>query len=253
MKLELVTHCWSGSDVPIYHALLKLQYMSLLCADVSRVDVTHTLVFCSDEDPLTLQVLREMTPHVEDAGIRCKFIDLAPKLLFQRAAGRNMAALASEADVVWFTDADYLFPGQCLQQAAEASTKSEAVLVWPRRVNVHRTHDFGDRLIQDVIADRPVQFNFKEEFTGRRENRAIGGIQIINGDWCRANGYLKDTKWTKPSTREGFLTCNCDVAFRRQIDTMARTAVIIPDVYRVRHSRTGRDGGKKDHGERTRV
>ena len=125
-------------------------------------------------------------------------------------------------------------------------------MVFPKSINIHKKHTFGDKLIDSVVNDvvqlSPID---KNEFDSRKENRAIGGIQIVKGDWCRENGYLKGTRWMTPvGVTKGFLSCKCDVPFRK---TVGRSeAVDIPDVYRVRHSVCGRDSGTVDHGEKTK-
>jgi len=91
-----------------------------------------------------------------------------------------------------------------------------------------------------------------DHFMMEKYRRAIGGIQIVRGSWARENGYLDDTRWTQPvSINTGFRSCKCDVPFRKQVGSSE--AVDIPGVYRIRHSRCGRDNGVRDHGKKTRI
>lgn len=251
MKIEIVSHCYSGPAVPIYHHLLKLQMQSLLKSYKPWTEIIYTL-FAAHGDINTRFAFRMMQPILEEAGIECRCIVLDPELIFRRAIGRNQAAKATKASVVWFTDVDYLFPGRALQQAMDASLIAHSEVIWPETVYIHEQHAYGDSLIRQVEETGDVEVNYAK-FVPRREHKAIGGIQIVNGNYCRKHGYLDGTDWVKPvSSDRGFLRCQCDTAFRRSLP-QPPTKVRIDDVYRIRHSKAGRDGGKVDHGAKTRV
>jgi len=243
-SLEIVTHCYSGDAVPIYHKLLKkqLEYAGAEYGKAGDVRVTIT-VWSSSIDARTQGVLAGIKP---DGKFRLRSTMLPQTHLFRRAIGRNLSAIETEADVVWFTDCDYLISRDAVEAAYRECLNADANMVHPRVVSVNKTHLIGDRVIAEDRAIVPG------DFSARRERRAIGGIQIVKGDWCREHGYLHGTDWVKPvSADAGFRSCKCDVPFRRLCGPS--TGVDIPGVYRLRHSRAGRDGGSKDHGEKTRV
>ena len=252
MQIDIVTHCWSGDAVPIYHKLLWLQYLSLKRYPWSTEFRSHWWIFYTQTDPNTTEVLKRITSdwinsHQERLFIRPMV--LPQRRLFRRAYGRNVAAMTSVADAIWFTDVDHLFfensLSDALKYSIEAKTEHDADLIWPKNVNIHKRHSLGDAVI-DTAFDTGLTEIIESDFTPRRERKAIGGIQIANGDYCRSVGYLNETKWMNPVDSDHFRQCHCDKAFRKRIDT--KRAYDIRNVYRVRHSITGRDQGENNHG-----
>jgi len=248
--IEIVTHCYSGDEVPIYHHLLRHQLASLAEVHKDGIEVTLSVYF-NRQDMATVDVLKDFVlprenRDVTSGPLRINPCHLEKEALFRRAIGRNRAACLTSADVVWFTDVDYCFFRDSLKDAYYECLGAEENMVFPQYVNIHEKHEYGDELINDP--SKPIDLT---KFVLRREKRAIGGIQIVKGDWCRKNGYLKGTKWTKgvdPS--QGFRSCKGDVPFRKQVGPSKAAAIL--DVYRIRHSRAGRDGGTVDHGAKTK-
>lgn len=247
--IEVVTHCWSGKDVPIYHRLLRLQLNSLLTFQ-PKCPVRVT-VFYSDQDANTLAVIEEAR---KEYAIRSEKVypltlatwSLPSSQLFRRAIGRNMAALATRAEMIWFTDCDHLFGEDCLYSVLDLCTP-EVDLHWPQFVQIHKRHRYGDYLLQsDGTNWGHLQIN-RSSFQPREERAAWGGLQIVRGDFARRHGYLKGTGWVEPVEADHFLSCKCDVPFRKTCPN--KRAELIPNLYRVRHSRAGRDRGQKDHGK----
>jgi len=242
MKIEIVTHCWSGSSVPIYHHLLELQFRSLLLADTLGVKITHTT--CLDfSDVNTREVFVELSKRLRRHGVKPKFIALSRSELFRRAIGRNFAAKETRSDVVWFTDCDYLFPGKCLREAAIECIKAQSPMVHPQVVNIHRTHECGDRMIESVREGSPVEMRFEDNFIPRKENRAIGGIQIVPGHVAREHGYCDWPKMQRPVDGDLMSDTKSDRAFRVHLGTNG-TPIDLPGVYRIRHSTSGLNRGK---------
>ena len=248
--IEIITHCYSPVEVPIYHWLMKMQMRSLLGVSRNTIKIIFTAIMM-EGDELSLGVFTEMQALLELEGIQCKKMMLQKAGFFRRAIGRNQAALATCADVVWFADADYLFMYDSLERAVEQSLTAHADLTWPGMVHIHQQHQFGDALIDRWEAGEQPEVDLSE-FSPRRERRAIGGMQVVNGKYCRSSGYLKDTNWLKPDEKIGRVYCGSDVAFRRQLKQVL-IAGDIPGIYRIRHSTAGRDFGKRDHGAKTRV
>lgn len=253
-SIEIVTHCWSGSEVPIYHRLLQIQLGSIARYAPSIFDKVKVTVCFNPEDIKTAEIAALYFENPESKrNVRISMKPLLKKHLFRRAIGRNLAAKKTKADVVWFTDCDYLFMGDCLRDAYEACLASQHNMVFPSTVHIHKAHSFGDVLI-DKLERKPFHFPVidREHFEPRKERKAIGGIQIVKGDWCREFGYLDGTKWVEPvDPSKGFRSCKGDVPFRQAVGRSE--AVDISGVYRVRHSRAGRDKGQKDHGAKTRA
>lgn len=246
--IELVTHCWSGDAVPIYHTLLQLQLSSLVVLP-PHVDYRVT-VCCSESDQRTGRVLEFFAGHLGD-HLSVQTMDESD--LFRRAIGRNRVALQTSADVVWFTDCDHLFLRGALDDAHRRSVASEWPLIWPATMRVHATHHYGDELISRYAeVDPQLVTDFElQRFRRIRPPLAIGGLQIVKGDYCREHGYMKDHRrlMSPVDGHGGFQKCRGDVVFRKSLPGCA--AMPIDGVYRVRHSRCGRDQGTVDH-SRTR-
>jgi hypothetical protein len=118
--------------------------------------------------------------------------------VYQRPIGRNLAAKSSKADVVWFTDADYVFGDGCLNA------------VWvPQDDGIyHPEHEYRTtrktkvdmiELLQKDNSDASLVRISPSQFVLTDIKRAVGGVQIVSGDTARKNGYLPgDKKWQKP-------------------------------------------------------
>ena len=248
-SIELVSHCFSGDKVPIYHLLAQLQFGSLL-RNPPSINTTISICYHPD-DKLTTKIIDWF--DYERRGIETLFLNRIPlpkEKLFRRAIGRNIAAKHSLADVIWFTDIDYLFTdSSTLRLAHHHCMNSKLNMVRPEVVNIHRSHGFGDVLIDRLKDEEPyIPKLDPDHFMPEKYKRTIGGIQIVQREAIRKEGYLDNTKWTRlVSTSRGFRQCMCDIPFRKQVGSSE--AVDIPGVYRIRHSRCGRDGGIKDHSE----
>lgn len=259
-SIDIVTHCWSGPDVPIYHELLRLQLNSLVSDPPEDLRVGVWVCY-SPEDERTCSVLAEVAALNATEKLGLRPLPLDEPDLFRRAIGRNRAALGTRADVVWFTDCDHLFTARCLRAAVDAAEKINPEgyrkMIHPQVVRIHATHALGDDLIRhaELISwggmDLSEGSGLSGAFAPRTEKKAIGGLQIVPGYWARGRGYLDGTRWTEPVRADHFQQCRCDVPYRKSCG--GSRAVEIPGLFRVRHSRAGRDRGEKDHGEQTRI
>lgn len=235
MTLEIVTHCYR------YSTLLKFQLSSLAISPPQALKIVMT-VFYSREDEKTVQVLNEFAA-INLPNVRWNWQPLPTTVLCRRSIGRNLAALKTRADWVWFTDADYLFFDECWIEF-ENATAVESDLVYPGNIWIHKTHDLGDKCISRAMKEVvPVRVD-SSEFRKTRISRAIGGVQIVRGEWCRLNGYLpNDPDAQRPAEVPGFTRCFQDAVFRKHYGkTSSRPAckIDLPGVYRIRHSRAGR-------------
>ncbi len=251
MDLEIVTHCYSGEAVPIYHKLLCYQLSSLL---LHRPEISVRITVCfTPNDRLTEKVLDHFVREFEmQDDLELNYYPMWPEDLFRRARGRNLVALKSEADVIWFTDVDHVFGEQCLDTAHKLARLAYAQnhdvnMVYPASLKINETHAKGDDALARLGNSITMSDIRCEDFVLRKNKRAWGGLQIVRGDWCRVHGYLDKTKWNnRVNPARGFRQCKCDVPFRKAVGESV--AVSIPNLYRIRHSRAGRDGGEKDHG-----
>ena len=84
------------------------------------------------------------------ANVQLRPWSLADNLVTRRMIGRNLAALATEADWVWFTDCDYAFERDVWMGATWQPT-AEQQLLFPRNAYQNRDHASGDRELDRVF------------------------------------------------------------------------------------------------------
>ncbi len=254
MKIEVVVHCFDQPEVPIYSKLLHYHLSGFALHPPKDCEV-NVVVCCSAEDEATIGRINEYKKHEHPVRIYDCLMPLG--ILFRRAIGRDIVALDTEADLVVFTDCDYVWRGEAfdalanLYRAGQRTVGTWVNMVHPRIVNIHNRHSAGDMYIAVARAMTiPGEINL-DDFIPRKEKRAWGGIQIMSGSYCRKHGYGCDPRWLKPVDPEkGFQSCRGDVSARRNAG--GSTAIDIPGVYRLRHTHAGRDKGKVDHGKKTR-
>lgn len=230
LKIEVVTHCYR------YATLLRHQLSSLvLRPPPPGVQVTATVCHTPEDEETTRAVAWFAQQSV--AGVRWNGQPLPRAELCRRSIGRNRAALATLADWVWFCDADYWFTTECWEAFARLGS-TDAKLIYPREVNGHRSHDLGDACIQRAREAEGLVSVDVSEFEPERMNRAIGGIQIVSGDYCREHGYLKNSRRAQ-QPRSVWERTHEDVWFRRELGHSG-VPVDLPGVYRIRHGQAGR-------------
>ena len=233
MHLEVVTHCWR------YATLLTYQLSSLVMHPPRNLRTTVS-VFHATVDERTLSVL-DFFQTMRIPNVDWHWRPLPRRRLLQRAIGRNEAALATAADWVWFADADMCFGKECLDRLCDQLTDggdSLGPLVYPATVQISRTHALGDEAIARAAGPPRIIDIDPSEFQTKRYRRAIGGVQIARGTMLRTTGYCPRGRYQRPARR--WRPCHSDRAFRRQLGTRG-IPLSIPEVYRIRHSRRGRD------------
>lgn len=234
VKVNIVTHCYAAR-LPQYAVFLRAQISSLILYRAA-CDVTLTVCY-SPDDKNTVTVLRDMSNVSKDIYLKPK--PMSESRLFRRAIGRD-ASCMPDSDIVWFTDADYLFGDGCLDWLATWWRSEDIVpkLVWPKVVMLHKSHEAGDAFWRDNLhSDSTIHPNL-HDFEPASYNRAIGGIQIVDGYYAYKKGYLRDTKWQKEvDSTKPFACFRDDVAFRHQCASHGVIkAADIKNVYRLRHT-----------------
>ncbi len=230
LSIELVSHCWN------YSHLLECQLGSLVAAPPRDVDVTMT-VYHSQEDARTVELL-ELVSRRDVPGVRWDWRALPREQLFRRSIGRNHAALATEADWIWFTDCDVLFTQGCLDALGAALQGRTDPLVYPSVELL--TSLLTDDAVRGTEAPalRDVAQSF--EFVEVPVTRAKGPLQITHGDVARANGYCRDIS-AYQRAEPAFAKCHEDTAFRWLLGTQG-VGVPVPGLARIRHLAKGRYG-----------
>ncbi len=243
-KIEVVSHCW---------AVKHLHYADALCYQISSllkipapIAQHATLTICmSHRDENTSKVLAYFASLPKHFKI--KLIPLEIQTLGRRAIGRNLAALSTDADIVWFSDVDQTFEENILGRLMELEWPEGAEMIWPQRIMIHKNHELGDKALEAVGGDPKIIVINPEDFSSKKYGRAIGGVQIVRGDFARQHGYLKGTKWVQPIKSKKFLACWCDRKYRDFVRKYGDiVAVDLPGLYRLRHSEAG-------HGRKPKV
>lgn len=228
--IELVVHCYAERR-PVFAHMLTAQLSSIVLWRPScRVRVT---VFYAPGDQLTRQVLDGFYATQQEPTTSCWVYPWAVPYpcLFRRAIGRDMAARATVADVMWHCDADYLFTEKTLDTLAEHTWKAQ--MGFPAKAMIHRTHEIGDqemaRVQPGVVCEPDLSL-----FTGWKPPGAIGGLQIVPGHVAR-QGYCTGTKWLRPTTATDFQDTREDRAYRCSIPG-PHDRIDLPGLYRIRHT-----------------
>jgi len=230
VRLEIVSHCWH------YAPQLTYQLGSLAIFPPQGCEVTMT-VWHSTEDRATLAVL-DYFRRLEVPHVTWSFRQLPKERLFRRAIGRNLSALQTKADWIWFADVDMCFRENCLAQVTDATRNAAESLVFPRTIQISASHEEGDSAL-DLVANNPcVQDIDPAGFIPHHYPRAIGGVQIVRGEIARRLGYCRDSeKHQRPLAR--WQRTYDDVVFRRSLMTNG-VGIELPGVYRIRHHKHGR-------------
>lgn len=232
LRLEIVSHCWR------YGHFLTYQLSSLVNHRTEKFDITMT-VFHTPEDEAVTRVL-DYFGRMEVPGISWNWQAIPRERLFRRSIGRNLAAKATGADWIWFTDADILFHERCLDTLADLLQGRDDALVHPRI-------GLGTDLLPD---DHPILEKGRQgpnlleiplsEFRpyGGPRPKAKGPHQITHGDIARACGYCDSIRYYQTPAERWMKTYE-DRAFRWLIGTHG-TPLDIPNVCQIRHIVKGR-------------
>ncbi len=227
--IEIVVHCYA-EKIPDFAAMLTAQLSSLVLWTPKTCNVTLR-VCAKSGDQLTDEAGFGFGPFLAE-NVFSDPLWLDGTDIFRRAIGRNIAAKRSNADIVWFADADYLFGEGCLDALAASDFKG---LAYPRDIMIHKSHAVGDA----ELARIKIGEQFEPDLTLFKPQRikfAIGGLQIVDGDTARAGGYLDGTRWVKPTTATDFQDTREDRVFRGLFPKS--TALELPNLFRMRHSRS---------------
>ena len=232
LSLEIVSHCWRYGHFLIY------QLSSLVNHRTDKLDVTMT-VYHAPEDESVLRVLR-FFEGIDLPGVSWCWRPLPEERLFRRSIGRNLAARATQADWIWFTDADIVFHGGCLDTLADLLQGRDDALVHPRSPLGTALLPEDHELLRQgrdapAVLDVPMA-----EFRpyGGSHDRAKGPYQITHGDAARAVGYCESIGlYQRPASR--WRKAYEDRAFRWLLGT-GGTALDITGVCQIRHAAKGR-------------
>ncbi|MEI6969987.1 MAG: glycosyltransferase family 2 protein [bacterium] len=238
LSLEIVSHCWR------YAHMLTYQISSLIIHPPRQVQVRLT-VYYSREDIETVRLL-EWAGSQKVPSVTWNWVDLEKTHLFRRCIGRNMAARATEADWIWFTDCDVVFHDGGVDNAGKVLRGRDDFLVFPGETRVTGLLKDDDPMFETArqcLATGQLRLldidpaRFVPEF----RDRAIGPFQIVRGDVARAGGYCGTIGfYQRPLPR--WQKAYEDRTFRWLLGTQG-TSTSIPGLYRIRHHAKGRKTG----------
>lgn len=230
LHLELVSHCWN------YSHLLSYQLSSLVLNPPTRLAVTMTVYYCS-EDERTSKLLRFFS-NQSVANVRWDFRDCSKQQLFRRAIGRNDAALKTTSDWIWFTDCDQVFGSGCLDSLASILPQHQGPLLFPRKVAcTDLLASDHEMLFQSDDTPAIVDID-PSHFVAKSHTKAIGALQIVRGDAARAVGYCNSVKHFQQPAHRWKKTYE-DRTFRRLIGSQGEP-IEVPNIYRIEHVVKGR-------------
>ena len=230
MKLEIVSHCWH------YSRPLIFQLSSLHLFPPAELSVIMTVLYCED-DSNTVEVLRYFSRLSPPSRVTLRPWALPSDRITRRMIGRNLAALATEADWVWFTDCDYTFRAGCLDSIGRWSPAADGRLFFPGSAHLSKSHAEGDSELSRVTQEASLVDVDPTKYVPKRFHRAIGGIQIVTGQVARRIGYCRHSRLLdvpSPSWAHN----HDDIWFRRSLGT-GGVSMDVPGLYRIRHSRRG--------------
>ncbi|MCJ8296683.1 MAG: glycosyltransferase family 2 protein [Colwellia sp.] len=228
-KLEIVSHCWGYSNMLTYQLSSFVNYPPTKCA------LTVT-VFYAKEDSKSQAVLDFFSKKTIE-NVTWNFQELSKGKLFRRGIGRNMVALATKADWLWFTDCDIIFHENCLDSLAEQLQGKQESLYYPQQERTTEMLAQDDPMLRQDSEPQLVDIN-SDGFSLHSRDKAKGAFQIVHGDVARAIGYCEklfmfqteDDRWRK--TYE-------DTAFKWLISSEG-IPLDIDGVFQIRHVQKGR-------------
>lgn len=240
MSIHIVVHCYAA-ELPQFAVFLRHQLRSLVDHPPTvpyLIEVCH----CPD-DRATSDVLSDFST--------CTSLNLGltrilpPENLFRRAIGRNQASLRSHAELVWFSDCDYLFGEGCLDGLWKSwnELKSFASMVFPEQFMTMLNHQIGDDLVREDAegeADCSDDLTLRPDlFKVQLSKKAFGGLQVVPGSLARKHGYLDgDPKWQTPLVKP-FSSFADDIAFRKACMKYGPIVPVdVPNLFRMRHTKS---------------
>ncbi|MEN6507121.1 MAG: glycosyltransferase family 2 protein [Planctomycetaceae bacterium] len=226
--LQIVSHCWQ------YSRVLQYQLSSLVLYPPANIAVQMT-VFAALDDDRTTAVLNAFAARLPALNIQIQ----PPEELLKRGIGRNIAAIGSTADVLWFADCDYFFGPGCLDSLADLPLDGQP-LFFPEETLYNATRASGDeyaRRAQDPAAVVDID---PADFVPHRTRKAIGGMQIVPGAVARKRGYCPDSRrHQKPATGTAWAHNTSEDRLFRAILGTEGWSWPIPACYRIRQSVPG--------------
>lgn len=236
-SIELVVHLWNPPGTRFYTELARWQWESIR-KHHGGTRINYVLFF-SAKDATAWSHTCEIAGQSFPINVTVQLIEQSREKLFRRAIGRHNRTQQTRQDVLFFTDCDYVFGEGCLPFISQ-NVHRDSSLCMPANYWFANDHATGDYMLArncDIESPVPDQ----KDFHWKRQSIAIGGMQIIGADTAKRIGYLGDTKWCKPVDPEKGFVCFRDDCNWRRVNRLKAKRLEIPNLYRIRHSLSGRD------------
>ena len=228
-ELEIVSHCWQYSN------MLAYQLSSIVNHPPTKLRAVVT-VFYAEEDRETQALLDYIAQH-KLANVRWNWQVLPKEKLFRRGIGRNIVALSTRADWLWFTDCDVIFHANCFDSLADELQGRRDIMLYPKQERTTPMLAASDPVLEEGRSPQLVDIN-ADQFSCRALECATGPFQIVHGDVARVVGYCDGMSlYQTPS--QHWCKCYEDRAFRWSLGTQG-IPVDIEGIYRIRHIYKGR-------------
>lgn len=232
-SIDIISHCYAEKHRHYADGLYC--QLSSIVLDKPNCDVTVTVCYLST-DVLVRKVLSTFEDRVNIRHISTPDIHM----LGRRSILRNRASSSSHSDIVWFADSDQAFYRGCLNNLSHYQWTDES-LIYPKSIKISRDHNIGDAqtglAAKLLLTGIPVKIDDDGLFIDHHYNRAIGGVQIVRGEFARDYGYLRESqKYQKPA-KIPFGDFRDDVVFRDFCSSFGSVRGIdLVGLYRIRHS-----------------
>ena len=234
-SVEVVSHCWN------YAHLLAYQLSSVVQHPPTDLKLTMTVCYCAEDQP-TVDLL-EFFAKQDVPNVTWNWLPLERVELMRRALGRNRAAMASQADWVWFTDCDLLFHEGCMAGLPTALKGRMEPLVYPQEERCTSMLASDDAMLTAATDGPRLVEIVPGRFEIQRPKKATGPLQIVRGDLARKFGYCDAITCYQTPTDRWRKTYE-DRAFRWLLGSHG-TPIDVPGVYRIKHIEKGRYHGPK--------
>jgi hypothetical protein len=178
---------------------------------------------------------------MEIDNITWNFQVMSKSKLFRRGIGRNMAALSTAADWIWFTDCDIIFHENCLDSLADELQGEQGLLFFPEEEKITSMLADDDPMLCKDAEPHRIDIetdNFSLYKRSKSREKARGPFQIVHADVARAIGYCEKLAMFQTESKRWRKTYE-DCAFRWLLGTCGEPKKI-DGVFHIHHITKGR-------------
>lgn len=247
MKIHIISHCWALEHVN-FAVFLRAQMSSLYASSLRSTQDWHISVVHDRNDPTVIQELGLIQNQIAMKD-RITPVPVDRPQCWRKCIGWDVAARGVlDSDLVWFTTCEYLFTNGCLDAVASFWEQNDRpTMIWPKSYWANKDKKYIDTWSSEHTYTAFPMLPNPARFSQFMCSRAIGGVQIVSGDYVKEFGYLRDdAKYQAPPDRP-FPDSLDTAAFRLQMEntttygpsnspvTIAGISAL-PQLFRMRYS-----------------